>query len=117
MPVRYRLDVQLSWLKPGTFVAHVSLDDLRANVFDGAGAIYVDDRRLVVENPRRILGALLRADTGRPRITGTLGEVLSGTAEAIRPGDGIVVSNPFGMSILDLALRADRRDRSRQFGR
>jgi ornithine cyclodeaminase len=96
--------IERSWLKSGTFVAHVSLDDLRADVFTGARAIYVDDRTLVVENPRRILGALLSAETGRLRVTGTLGEVLSGMAEAIRPGDGIVISNPFGMSILDIAL-------------
>jgi len=33
-----------------------------------------------------------------------LGEVLCGALEAVRPTDGRVVSNPFGMSILDLAL-------------
>jgi N-[(2S)-2-amino-2-carboxyethyl]-L-glutamate dehydrogenase len=34
----------------------------------------------------------------------TLGEVLVGTRQAVRPCDGVVVSNPFGMSILDIAL-------------
>jgi len=104
--------IQRSWLRPGTFVAHVSLDDVLPEVFGAAQAIYVDDRVLVEENPRRILGALMsdgtvRADqdgSGRAHVTGTLGEVLSGTAPAIRPDGGIVVSNPFGMSVLDLAL-------------
>lgn len=93
-----------SWLAPGAFVAHVSLDDLGPDVFAGAQAIYVDDRELVTDNPRRILGAMLNADTDRPEITGTLGDVLTGAAAAVRPGDGIVVSNPFGMAILDIAL-------------
>ncbi|MGH8918588.1 MAG: ornithine cyclodeaminase [Actinomycetes bacterium] len=104
--------IETSWLDERAFVAHVSLDDLCADVFTDAAAIYVDDVTLVEENPRRILGALLQDGTVvrspygavGPSITGTLGEVLCGTVEAIRPIAGRVISNPFGMSILDLAL-------------
>jgi len=95
--------IESAWLDERAFIAHVSLDDLRAEVFTDAAAIYVDDVSLVEDNPRRILGALLR-DRTVPSITGTLGEILCGTLEAVRPTDGRVVSNPFGMSILDLAL-------------
>jgi ornithine cyclodeaminase/alanine dehydrogenase-like protein (mu-crystallin family) len=104
----------IDWFRPGTFVAHVSLDDLRPDVFAGAEAVYVDDVGLVRENPRRILGRLMRdglvaepggsaASGGRP-LTGTLGDVLLGRVGARRPVDGVVVSNPFGMSILDVGL-------------
>jgi ornithine cyclodeaminase/alanine dehydrogenase-like protein (mu-crystallin family) len=95
--------IESDWLDERAFIAHVSLDDIRAEVFAGAAAIYVDDVSLVEDNPRRILGALL-GDRAAPSITGTLGEVLCGALEAVRPTDGRVVSNPFGMSILDLAL-------------
>ena len=99
------------WLTGGTFIAHVSLDDLRPEVFTQATAIYVDDFDLVADNPRRVLGRLIQEGIiGRPestnasRITGSLGDVILGVIPATRPADDIVVSNPFGMAILDVAL-------------
>jgi N-[(2S)-2-amino-2-carboxyethyl]-L-glutamate dehydrogenase len=99
------------WLTDGAFIAHVSLDDLRPEVFTSAKAIYVDDCDLVAANPRRVLGRLIQhgligrpESTTVPRITGSLGEVILGIVPASRPGGDIVVSNPFGMAILDVAL-------------
>lgn len=105
--------IPVSWLPSGSFVAHVSLDDLQPDAFMTAEAIFVDDIDLVRDNPRRILGRLIQDGeivppdgpvNGRPRIVGTLGEVIAGTAKAVRPGQGHIVSNPFGMSILDIVL-------------
>jgi ornithine cyclodeaminase/alanine dehydrogenase-like protein (mu-crystallin family) len=101
-------------LSPGSFLAHVSLDDVGADVFAAAEAVYVDDVTLVRDNPQRILGALMAAGqvvppgvVARPParpLTGTLGEVLLQPATANRPTSGTVVSNPFGMSVLDVGL-------------
>jgi ornithine cyclodeaminase len=102
-----------SWFRPGSFVAHVSLDDVTEEVFLQAEALFVDDVTLIRDNPRRILGRLMAegkistpgASAGAGRaITGTLGDVLTGRRAAVRPADGVVVSNPFGMSILDVGL-------------
>lgn len=41
---------------------------------------------------------------GGRALTRTLGDVLLGRVDARRPGDGVVVTNPFGMSILDVGL-------------
>jgi ornithine cyclodeaminase/alanine dehydrogenase-like protein (mu-crystallin family) len=95
--------IERDWLRPASFVAHVSLDDLTESVFLAAEAVFVDDALLVRDNPRRILGRLL-AEGKISDTAGTLGEVLMGTRQATRPHDGVVVSNPFGMSILDIAL-------------
>lgn len=113
--------IPAAWIEPGSFVAHVSLDDLMEDVFHSAQALYVDDVDLVRDNPRRILGRLLQEGTvswqggdvsprtDSPRtttITGTLGMVLADRCPAVRPSTGYVVSNPFGMSILDVGLIA-----------
>ncbi len=113
--------IPAAWIEPGSFVAHVSLDDLKEDVFCLAQALYVDDVDLVRDNPRRILGRLLQEESvswpGGPAspkadssdalaVTGTLGMVLEGECPAVRPSTGYVVSNPFGMSILDVGLIA-----------
>lgn len=113
--------IPAAWIEPGSFIAHVSLDDLMEDGFHSAEAIYVDDVDLVRENPRRILGRLLQegsvswsSSVAPPNasspdavaITGTLGMVLGGKCPVIRPSTGYVVSNPFGMSILDVGLVA-----------
>jgi ornithine cyclodeaminase len=95
--------IERDWLRPACFVAHVSLDDLTEDVFLEAEAVFVDDASLVRDNPRRILGRLMAEDKVH-EAAGTLGEVLVGARQAIRPHDGVVISNPFGMSILDIAL-------------
>ncbi|MEU1074585.1 MULTISPECIES: ornithine cyclodeaminase [unclassified Streptomyces] len=104
-----------AWLCPGTFVAHVSLADLLPDALLTAQALYVDDIGLVRDNPRRVLGALMRegritarepGPAGGRALDGTLGQVLIGEVAAKRPGAGHVVSNPFGMAVLDVALLA-----------
>lgn len=103
-------------LRPGGFVAHVSLDDLLPEVFDRAEAVYVDDVGLVRDNPRRVLGRLMAegrvlppgatGPAGATVVRGTLGDVLTGAVPALRPAAGTVVSNPFGMAVLDVGLLA-----------
>ncbi|MFJ8692612.1 ornithine cyclodeaminase [Streptomyces roseolilacinus] len=110
--------------RPGSLVAHVSLDDLLPEVFDRAEAVYVDDVDLVRDNPRRVLGRLMcegrvlppgGSGHGRP-LSGTLGAVLTGSVPAVRPGDGVVVSNPFGMAVLDVGLLSDVAARAEEEG-
>ncbi|MEU4796611.1 ornithine cyclodeaminase [Streptomyces sp. NPDC023327] len=103
-----------AWLAPGTFVAHVSLADLLPDAFLAAQAVFVDDVALVADNPRRILGRLMREGriTDRPAkdgdparvLDGTLGQVLVGERPPVRPSTSHVISNPFGMAVLDVGL-------------
>ena len=110
----------LEWLLPGAVVAHVSLDDVLPDVVTGASLVLVDDWRLVSHDEHRLLGRMYRdgsllapdgsAFPGRTpvpsarRVDGTLGEVLIGGVEARRKDTDIILSNPFGMSILDVAV-------------
>lgn len=105
--------IDASWFARPAFIAHVSLDDVNEDVLRTAQALYVDDVDLVVDNPRRVLGAVIAAGglakargADGPGLDGTLGDVLEGRVPAIRPSTGHVVSNPFGMAILDVAIGA-----------
>jgi ornithine cyclodeaminase len=104
--------IGFDWLRPGALVAHVSLSDLLPEVITRADLVMVDDWELVSHDRRRLLGLMYGAGdllppgaAGEARaVDGTLGDVLTGR----HPGRGrvqdIVVSNPFGMAILDLAV-------------
>ncbi|MER7181587.1 ornithine cyclodeaminase [Streptomyces hyaluromycini] len=108
------------WLSPGALVAHVSLDDVRPDVVRRAGLVVVDDWPLVRDDDRRLLGRMYRAGTllgpdgegfGTPhdtarRVDGTLADVLAGRRPGRTDPEQIILSNPFGMGILDVALAA-----------
>lgn len=94
-------------LSESVFVAHVSLGDVTQDAFINADHIYVDDMDLVAENPQRVLGGMLaeaRPSAKALKIAGTLGGCLVGDVPAHRAEGRRIISNPFGMSILDLAV-------------
>lgn len=111
------------WLRPGAVVAHVSLDDVLPDVVTGADLVLVDDWSLVSHDDRRLLGRMYRQgtllapdgssfpdrtpDRTARQVDGTLGEVLIGSREGRRKDSDIILSNPFGMSILDVAVAGE----------
>jgi N-[(2S)-2-amino-2-carboxyethyl]-L-glutamate dehydrogenase len=110
----------LQWLMPGAVVAHVSLDDVLPDVVTGASLVLVDDWGLVSHDEHRLLGRMYREGTllapdgsafpgcapvpSARRVDGTLGEALIGSTEGRRKDSDIILSNPFGMSVLDVAV-------------
>jgi N-[(2S)-2-amino-2-carboxyethyl]-L-glutamate dehydrogenase len=107
--------ISLNMVGPGTVCVNVSLDDLDETVFLGADRLYVDDWDLIVADDHRLLGRLVRAGrigrrgqdplpiAARP-IDGTLGELLCGRAFGRTSPTEVIVVNPFGMAVCDLAL-------------
>lgn len=109
-----------AWLTPGALVAHVSLDDVLPDVVHRAGLVLVDDWNLVSHDHRRLLGRMYRSgalrgpdgshhpdaphDPAARQVDGTLGDVLLGAHPGRADEDEVILSNPFGMSILDIAL-------------
>lgn len=114
--------IPFEWLAPGTVIVNVSLDDPLPDVFVRATYLLVDDVRLVVGDEQRILGKLVRAGAvGRPGEAGAQRMIDAEIGAYLRdlpwrPGaHDIVLVNPFGLSIEDLALadaivRIARRD-------
>lgn len=92
-----------AWLRPGALVAHVSLDDVLPDVVERAALVVVDDWNLVRHDIRRLFGRLHRQGL-LDRPDATLAEIVTGAHPGRRNDDDVVLSNPFGMSILDIAL-------------
>jgi ornithine cyclodeaminase/alanine dehydrogenase-like protein (mu-crystallin family) len=109
--------IPFDWLQPGALLVNVSLDDPMPDVALRADRLLVDDWPLVKADSRRLLGRLYRAgqivgpdeprpagDHGPRPVDATLGQVLTGE----RPGrcreDDIILVNPFGLAIEDIAL-------------
>ena len=112
--------LEYEWLSPGALVAHVSLDDVLPDVVQRADLVLVDDWKLVRQDSRRLLGRLYHAgklrsadggycpgcspDPAARAVDATLGDVLLGNHPGRTTPDEIVLSNPFGMSVLDIAV-------------
>jgi N-[(2S)-2-amino-2-carboxyethyl]-L-glutamate dehydrogenase len=113
--------IPYEWLSPGALIAHVSLDDVLPDVVARADLVLVDDWDLVRDDSRRLLGRLYKAGkladpghlpagpvgTGPRAVDGTLAEVLAGRHPGRTRPEEIILSNPFGMGILDVALAAE----------
>lgn len=118
--------IRPEWLRRGALVVNVSLDDVPPDLFRAADKVVVDDWALVAADDRRVLGRLFHAgqavgpfDPPRDnavRVEAELGSILVGTTVGRRSDDEIVVVNPFGMAIEDLALAAKVEEVARQQG-
>jgi N-[(2S)-2-amino-2-carboxyethyl]-L-glutamate dehydrogenase len=101
------------WLDPGTLLVNVSLDDALPELVLSADRIFVDDWQLVADDDRRLLGRMIRAGQLRGpddppgdarAIDGELGQVLTGQCAGRTHRDEVILVNPFGLAIEDLAL-------------
>jgi ornithine cyclodeaminase len=107
--------IERSWLAPGVVAVNVSLDDLSEEVLLTADRLYVDDWDPIRADEHRLLGRLARAGKvsapggpgGRPgarAVTGTLGDLFLGKCPGRAGDDDVIVVNPFGLSIEDIAM-------------
>ncbi|OLF11710.1 hypothetical protein BLA60_12370 [Actinophytocola xinjiangensis] len=113
--------IPLDWLAAGTLVAHVSLDDVLPEVVRAADLLVIDDWPLVSADARRVLGRMYRggdllgpdgeafgtAKADARRVDATLAEIAAGRRPGRASENEIVLSNPFGMGILDVAVAGE----------
>jgi len=111
--------IQFDWLQPGSLLVNISLDDPLAEVVLKADKVIVDDWVLVRNDSKRLLGRMYREGliigpgdqpqnlSPEPRrIDAELGDILTGTKEGRTTKDEIIMVNPFGLSIEDVAVAA-----------
>lgn len=111
--------IHYEWLRSGSVLVNISLDDPLPEVVLKADKVIVDDWNLVKNDTHRLLGRMYRAGKiiGTDDLAGTvqhecrridaqLGEIVAGTKVGrCDPGE-IILVNPFGLSIEDVALAA-----------
>jgi ornithine cyclodeaminase/alanine dehydrogenase-like protein (mu-crystallin family) len=123
--------IHFSWLRPGALLVNVSLDDPMPDVVFKADKIVVDDWRLVKNDTRRLLGKMYRAGqvvgpedlphssesgVSPRRIDAQLGEVVLGQKAGRENADEIILVNPFGLAIEDVALATHVYRKARELG-
>jgi ornithine cyclodeaminase/alanine dehydrogenase-like protein (mu-crystallin family) len=102
------------WIKQGSLIINVSLDDIGPETYLRSDLLYVDDWQLIIEDTQRLLGRLARegvvSGPGEPspengrNVTGTLGQLLAGTCPSRSADTQTILVNPFGMAITDLSV-------------
>lgn len=111
--------IAFDWLQIGAILVNISLDDPLPEVVFRADKVVVDDWNLVKNDTRRLVGRMYRAgqiigpdevvdvveDRRRKRrIDAQLGEVVIGSKVGRNHLDDIILVNPFGLAIEDIAL-------------
>lgn len=111
--------IPFDWLQPGSLLVNVSLDDALPDVVLRADKVIVDDWPLVKNDPRRLIGRMYRSGTvagpeaspeslagGCRRIDAELGEIVTGKKGGRDHPGQVILVNPFGLAIEDVALAA-----------
>jgi ornithine cyclodeaminase len=106
--------IPFEWLSPGTTLVNVSLDDPLPDVVAKSDILVVDDWQLIRSDTKRLLGRLYRQGLvcgpgehpgpGSRKVDTTIGDLALGRGRRRRRADEIVLVNPFGLAIEDLAL-------------
>lgn len=108
--------IEFSWLKPGTFLANVSIMDTHKDVFLGADKVIVDDWDQSNREKKTINQLVLEGSFSRERLHAELGEVLAGTRPGRETDDEIILLNPMGMAVEDIACAAEVYQRAKAQG-
>lgn len=91
------------WLSPGTFVANVSIMDVHKDVYVRADKVVVDDWAQS-NRERKILNQLvLEGRFSREQLHAELGEIVAGARVGRESAEEIILLNPMGMALDDLA--------------
>lgn len=107
--------ISYEWLRPGSVVINVSLDDLLPDVFLKSDLLFVDDWNLVRSDCRRTLGRLYReglvagpdkivTENGIRGIDGEISDLVLGRHPGRTNSEEIAIVNPFGLAVEDIAF-------------
>jgi 2,3-diaminopropionate biosynthesis protein SbnB len=106
--------LRFDWLCRGAFLSNVSIMDVHKDVFLGADKVVVDDWEQSNREKKIINQLVLEGSFSREQLHAELGEVLGGGKPGRDSDDEIIVLNPMGMAVEDIACAAEVYARARQ---
>lgn len=95
--------IPYEWLSPGTFISNVSIMDVHKEVFLKADKVVVDDWDQSNREKKIINQLVLEGSFSREQLHAELGEILLGRRPGRENDDEIILLNPMGMAIEDVA--------------
>jgi 2,3-diaminopropionate biosynthesis protein SbnB len=108
--------LQFAWIKPGALVCNVSIMDAHKDVFLGADKVIVDDWEQS-NREKKVINQLVRDGSfSREQLHAELGEVVSGRRPGRERDDEIILLNPMGIAVEDIACAAELYLRAKRQG-
>lgn len=103
-----------AWLRPGTLLANVSIMDAAKDVFLSADKVVVDDWDQCNREGKVLHQLTTEGSFSRERLHAELGEVVTGRRPGRETDDEMILLNPMGMAVIDVACAKAVYDRARQ---
>jgi ornithine cyclodeaminase len=99
--------IPFAWLKRGAFLSNVSIMDVHKDVFLGADKVVVDDWEQSNREKKIINQLVLEGTFSREQLHAELGNILAGRIPGRESDDEIILLNPMGMAVDDIACAAE----------
>jgi ornithine cyclodeaminase len=95
--------IHYEWLKTGAFVSNVSVMDVHKEVFLKADKVIVDDWEQANREKKIINQLVLEGRFSRENLHAELSEIITGQQPGREANEEIIILNPMGMAIEDIA--------------
>jgi len=95
--------IHYEWLRKGAFISNVSIMDVHKEVFLKADKVVVDDWEQSNREKKIINQLVLESQFSREQLHAELGEIIIGSQLGRESEDEIILLNPMGMAIEDIA--------------
>jgi ornithine cyclodeaminase len=95
--------IPYEWLQKGAFISNTSIMDVQKDVFLKADKVIVDDWDQSNREKKIINQLVIEGLFSREQLHAELGEIVSGLKAGRESDDEIIILNPMGMAIEDIA--------------
>nr|WP_172368974.1 2,3-diaminopropionate biosynthesis protein SbnB [Sporosarcina jiandibaonis] len=95
--------IEYSWLQKGAFVCNISIMDVKKDVFLQADKVIVDDWEQANREKKVLNQLVVEGEFSKECLYAELGEIVSGEKVGREHDDEIIILNPMGMAIEDVA--------------